>query len=157
MKIAELKSRGRDEPPDCEAFLDDLWSGIEVTELLHQPTYKRSLKAIKQREAGRVPERSEAYFTWPRDYFLEAIQARIDKKAAKVKGGSYKRYVLVIVTGEMYLYRDQVRELLGGAEFRSGVIIKEAYLGLDYHADDPATKEGGGNPVFRLRLISVKP
>ena len=150
MKIAELKSRGHDDPPDCEAFLDDLWSGIEVTKLLHQETREQSLKAIKQGKAG-------CYFPWPRDYFLKAIQDRIDKKdAAKVKGGPYERYVLVIVTGEMYLYRDQVREWLEGAEFRSGVIIKEAYLGLDYHAADPATKEGGGNPVFRL-LKSVKP
>ena len=88
VKIAELRSREHD-PPDCEAFLDDVWSGIEVTELLHKPTLKRFIKAIKQRQAGRVPERPEAYFTWPRDYFLAAIQARIDKKnddARKVKG-----------------------------------------------------------------------
>ena len=155
VKIAELRSREHD-PPDCEAFLDDLWSGIEVTELLHKPTLVRSIKAMKQRKAGRVPEQAEAYFTWPRDYFFAAIQARIDKKTKKWKGRPYKRHVLVIVTGETYLYRDHVHELLEGTEFKSG-FITEVYLGLDYHAADPATKEGGGIPVFRLPLLSAKP
>ena len=60
------------------------------------------------------------------------------------------------MTGETYLYRDDVRGLLEGAEFQSG-FITEVCLGLDYHSADPVTKEGGGIPVFRLRLISAKP
>lgn len=37
VKIVELVSRNeREQPPDCEAKLDGQFSGIEVTELLHQ-------------------------------------------------------------------------------------------------------------------------
>jgi hypothetical protein len=70
--VVDLVSRdaGQD-PPDCEAMLDGLFSGVEVTELVHHPTLERSLKAIKLRKAGK-----EAYFDWDRDALLSLIDAK---------------------------------------------------------------------------------
>jgi hypothetical protein len=135
VKIDELRSRNHD-PPDCEAFLDGQWSGIEVTELLEQPTLEQSIRARRQR-----------------DDLLAAIQRRIDEKdiAHKVKGGPYQRYVLVILTAETFLAREYIQEFLKDTEFRAR-LITDAFLGLDYHPANPLTGEDGGNPVFRLSL-----
>jgi hypothetical protein len=153
VKIAKLRSRGRDDPPDCEAFLDDQWSGIEVTELVDQPTLEQSIRARRERDAGKVPELPEVWFVWQRDDLLEAIQSRINKKDTdKVKGGPYQRYVLVMVTAETFLARDYVEGFLKGAQFRAG-FFTDAFFGLDYHPANPVAGEGGGNPVFRLRLM----
>ena len=63
IKVAGLVSRNQD-PPDCEGMLDRQWSAVEITELVHGPTLKRSIKAQKERAAGREPEKTEAYFEW---------------------------------------------------------------------------------------------
>ena len=57
-QVAQLKSR-RDDPPDCEAMLDRRWSAIEVTELVHEQALAQSMKALKERAAGRagIPRR----------------------------------------------------------------------------------------------------
>jgi hypothetical protein len=152
VKIDELRSRNHD-PPDCEAFLDGQWSGIEVTELLDQPTLEQSIRARRERDAGKIPERPEVWFVWQRDDLLAAIQRRIDEKdiAHKVKGDPYQRYVLVILTAETFLAREYIQEFLKDAEFRAR-LITDAFLGLDYHPANPLTGEDGGNPVFRLSL-----
>src|SRR5262245_53666778 len=123
VKIAELRSCNHD-PPDCEAFLDGQWSGIEVTELLDQPTLEQSIRARRERDAGKTPERPEVWFVWQREDLLTAIQRRIDEKdiAHKVKGGPYQRYVLVILTAETFLAREYIQEFLKDAEFRAGLI-----------------------------------
>jgi hypothetical protein len=154
LKIVDLKAREeKEQPPDCEAFLYGQWSGIEVSELMHRKTNARSIKAKKDRAAGKVPKRAEVFFSWPCDYLLAAIQARIDKKDAahKVQGGPYERYVLVLHTAEMFLYRDHVERCLEGAARTK--FINDVFFGLDYHPADPITKEGGGIPVFRLSLL----
>lgn len=63
LKVEGLVSRpeGQD-PPDCEGLLDGQRSGVEVTELVHRPTLERSLKAIKEREAGREPKKARSLF-----------------------------------------------------------------------------------------------
>jgi hypothetical protein len=108
------------DPPDCEGMVDGLWSGVEVTELVHRPTLEQSIKAQKQREAGKEPERPEVYFVWDREDLLAALQERLDAKDGRaLKGGPYDRYVLVIVTNEFFLDRDSVGRFLQGATFRS--------------------------------------
>lgn len=47
--LDNLASRGKDDPPDCEANINGCRTAIEVTELAHEATLKRSLKALKQR------------------------------------------------------------------------------------------------------------
>lgn len=146
IQVAELVSR-RDDPPDCEGMLDRQWSAVEVTELVHQKTLTRSLKAIKERAAGREPEKPEAYFLWDRPHLLRAIQELIEKKdAVGYKGGPYERYVLVILTDEFFLDSTTVRQLLKGATFRAR-LITDVIVGLSY---EPAS---GGCPVFPLELI----
>ncbi len=101
-KVGELASR-RDDPPDCEGMLDRQWSAVEVTELVHEPTLARSIKAIRERAAGREPENPEAYYAWDRADLLCALQERIDvKDAVTLKGGPYERYVLVMHTDEFF-------------------------------------------------------
>lgn len=146
MKVAQLVSR-RDDPPDCEGMLDRQWSAVEVTELVHEATLARSLKTIKERDAGREPEKREAYFVWSRTDLLSAIQERIGvKDAMRLKGGPYERYVLVIHTDEFFLDSTTVRQFLKGATFRAR-LITDVILGLSY---EPAF---GGCPVFPLELI----
>jgi hypothetical protein len=152
IRVENLASRAEgDDPPDCEALLDGEWSGVEVTELLHQPTLERSLKAQKQRAAGKTPKKPEAYFVWDRPALLAILQKIIDTKdyPAKLKGGPYQRYALVVVTNEFFLERGNVSSFLDGATFRARMIT-DAFLGLSYHPDP----EGGRGccPVFPLRL-----
>jgi hypothetical protein len=107
----DLKARpeGQD-PPDCEAVIDGVVCGIEVTELVHEKALRRSLKAKAARDAGNVPAKSdpqryqqlllskgEVYLDWSRDAFLSALQARVSAKdkPENVKGGPYSRYLLV--------------------------------------------------------------
>jgi hypothetical protein len=139
------REEGQD-PPDCEATVDDCLTGIEVTELVHRPTLERSLKAQKHRALGKEPKQGEAYFVWERADLLVALQDRIDAKdRGKLKGGPYRRYILVIHTDEMFLEATKLEQWLTGATFRARRIT-DVVLGLSY---DPAQK---CCPVFKLRV-----
>ena len=146
VKIGGLKSRpSNQDPPDCEGMLDRQWSAVEVSELVHRPTLERSIKAQRERTAGREPEKPEAYFVWDRDDLIDALQKRIDiKDKAKLKGGPYERYVLVMHTNEFSLESARVRKFLQGARFHCQQIT-DVILGLSY-------ARGEGYPTFRLEL-----
>jgi hypothetical protein len=148
--VRNLVSRvqGQD-PPDCEAILDGRFSGVEVTELVHEKTLRRSIKAVRQRQSGNEPKQGEAYFIWDRDDLLTGLQTLIDRKdePSKQKGGPYERYVLVIHTDELVLDRDTVTRFLEGATFRAKMIT-DVFFGLSY--------ERGCCPVFRLPLGDVR-
>ena len=104
------------------------------------------MKALKERAAGREPDKPEAYFVWNRTDLLRALQERIEvKDAIRLKGGPYERYVLVIHTDEFFLDSATVRRFLKGATFRAH-LITDVILGLSH---EPAS---GGCPVFRLEL-----
>jgi hypothetical protein len=146
LKFEGLRSRGKEGPPDCEAYVDGVWAGIEVTELVHRPTLKRSLKAQKERKAGREPERPEAFFAWERTDLLRELQHTISRKdRADLKGGPYDRYILIICTAEFYLNRHNTEQFLQGVTFEASMIT-DAFLGLDYHPEY-------GAPVFRLPIV----
>lgn len=154
LRVEELRSREEGEdPPDCEALVNGKWTGIEVTELVHRPTLERSLKAQKERAAGREPKRPEAYFNWDRDDLIAALQGLLDAKdtPGKVKGGPYDGYMLVIFTDEFFLDREIVSRFLVGATFHAAM-ISEAYLGLSYDPSYKAKTGGSGYPSFRLNL-----
>lgn len=145
MTVRDLRSRPKHcDPPDCEGYLDGCWSAIEVTELIHQPTLERALKAQKERGAGRQPKRPEALFVWSRPVLLRSLRATIERKdRAQLKGGPYERHVLIINTDETFLARDNVGRFLRGAMF-STRSITNVLLGLSYHQ--------GTYPVFELQL-----
>ncbi|MDO8401691.1 MAG: hypothetical protein Q7T45_28170 [Bradyrhizobium sp.] len=138
------------DPPDCEAMVDGQWSGIEITELVDQKTLERSLKALKQRAIGKEPERPEGYFVWGAVDLISRLQEHIDlKDNARLKGGPYERYILLIHSDEMFLDRESVSRFLTGATFRARM-ISDAFLGLSYHPGDENFP--GRCPVFRLSL-----
>jgi len=135
----------KQQPPDCEATLDGTWSGIEVTELVHQPTLKRSIKAVRQRSRGKNPQKPEAYFEWDRDDLIAATRKLLVRKNSAKPKRSYERYVLVIHANEFRLEGDRVGRFLEGASFNTG-LITHAFLGLSY-------EPGTGYPVFPLKLV----
>lgn len=138
------------DPPDCEAMVDGRWSGIEVTELVHRKTLERSFKALKQRAVGKAPERPEAYFVWKADDLISALQEHLNSKdRARLKGGPYERYMLLIHTDEMFLDKESVSRFLNGATFQTRM-ISDAFLGLSYHPGDNSIP--GSCPVYRLPL-----
>ncbi|MGY2938848.1 hypothetical protein ACVWZ6_008450 [Bradyrhizobium sp. GM6.1] len=150
LEVRDLVSRGRDDPPDCEGNIDGRRVAVEVTELVHEPTLKRSLKALKQRAAGIEPGKPEAYFVWQQTDLFQALQQRIDQKdQSKLKGGPYERYILVIATDEMFLDASKVEKWLTGATFRSKQIT-DVLLGLSHEP------ERGGCPVFVLTICRDK-
>jgi hypothetical protein len=139
------RDRGQD-PPDCEAVIDGKRVGIEVTELVDERTLGRSMKAIKEREQGREPEKPEAYVVWDRAMLLGELQKRIeDKDQGGQKGGPYHRYFLVICTDETFLNAANVEEWLTGAVFQASRIT-DVLFGLSYHSSHQSC------PVFPLRL-----
>ena len=131
----------REQPPDCEAALDRQFSGVEVTELLHRPTVKRSIRAIRERAAGKEPKRPEALFDWDRDSLLSALRDRIDRKQRRWQGGPYQRRVLVMCTNEFFLGRIRVERFLQGVTFQNE-FFTDVFLGLSY--------DEGCTPVFHF-------
>ena len=164
LDVRDIRSRPEiDQPPDCEAMIDGQQCGIEHTELVHEPTMKRSIRARREREVGKNPKKPEAYFLWTQACLLAALQGIIDDKdqdAARMKGGPYTRYMLVIETEERYmlvnetevlLNRNAVREFLPDACFRA-TRITDAFLSLSYEHDADGR---GYYPVFPLRLVKT--
>jgi hypothetical protein len=153
VEVVDLVSRPvGDDPPDCEGMLDGQWSGVEVTELVHEKTLKRSIKAFKERAVGCEPEQPEAYFMWDRDTLLIEVQRLIDAKdVARLKGGPYDRYVLVIHSDEFLLNSTFVSQALQGATFRAN-LITDVFIGLSY--EPRIGPDGGQCPVFRLDLTT---
>lgn len=165
IRFTDLRSRPEhQDPPDCEAVIDGQRCGIEVTQLIHEGTYKRRIKAIKARAAGEVPPKDdvsryrewlqtkgEAYWNWNRDDLIAGLQELIDEKdkPEKVKGGPYDRHILVIATDEFMLDRHTVESFLTGATFKAEM-LDTVLFGLSYH---PGLQEGDGSyPVFSLTL-----
>jgi hypothetical protein len=124
-----------DDPPDCEGYLEGQRCGVEVSELVHEPTLRATIKGKPQ------------YFLWERNDLVEKIQERISRKdrVDHVKGGPYDRYFLVLMTDEFMLGREQVNRFLEGYSFTSHMIT-DVVLGLSY---DPSVKVC---PAFRLTL-----
>jgi hypothetical protein len=138
LDIQQLRSRTPEDPPDCEAMIGGLMCGIEVTELLDQPTLESSIRG------------NEQMLVWDRETLCRELQRRIDRKdkPEKVKGGPYARYILVVATDEFLLSREAVARFLEGATFRTR-LITEVYVGLSY---DPWVKSC---PVFQLKLVRL--
>jgi hypothetical protein len=124
-----------DDPPDCEALINGEHCGIEVTELVHEKALKSSIDGPEQ------------HFAWDRAALCEHLQVLISRKDCpeKVKGGPYQRYILVIVTDEMFLDHITVERFLAGASFQAK-FITDVFLGLSYEP------KMGRCPVFKLPI-----
>jgi hypothetical protein len=120
LTFEELRSRHpHDDPPDCEAIVGGLRSGIEVTELAHEPTLRSTIKGTGQ------------FLLWDQATLCAEVQRLIDRKdkPEKVKGSPYDRYFLVIHSDETSLGKESVAEFLEGATFQSR-LVTDAYLAL---------------------------
>jgi hypothetical protein len=141
LNFERLVHHGKGEdPPDCEAVVDgDRW-GIELTELLHQASLEQ-----------RVNGDGSAHHEWTREDFLAALRERIGRKddPSTIKGGPYQRYLLIIRTNEMYLWRERIQEFLAGEEFECARIT-DAYIALDYN---PALRD---YPVIPVPIKAIK-
>lgn len=146
LTVSGLRATEND-PPDCEACVDDLWSGIEHTELVDQKTLQRSLKALKTGQ-----ENEAVYLVWTAPVLIARLQAIIARKDVE-RASAYERYVLVIVTDEFFLDRETVTNFLVDATFEANRIT-DAFLALSYH---PASDGKGCIPVFRLALKKAPP
>ncbi|MCX5848074.1 MAG: hypothetical protein NTW65_01300 [Deltaproteobacteria bacterium] len=126
-----LRERGRgNDPPDCEAT--DLLGkhiGIEVTELV-DPV------AIQRLKISGLYEWAE----WDRPKIIRAIDERLKAKdiPAKIKGGPYANYIIIIHTDEPYLNETYVNSLLRNINFEKRKLINRAFLLLSY---DPKVKK----------------
>jgi hypothetical protein len=103
---------------------------------------ERSIRAIRERAAGKEPKRPEAFFDWDRDSLLSALRARIDRKQRRWQGG-YQRRVLVMCTNEFFCR---------GQHFKTGFL--PMCFGLSY--DEGCTPVfhfacSDGNGALRLR------
>jgi hypothetical protein len=102
-------------------------AGTEFTELVHEPTLKQSLKALKKGHKGREQEKAEAYCVWDRAKLNDALENLVDRKEDRIEkeeiagadGGSYSRYFLVIPTDEFFLDAESVKEWLTGTDLPS--------------------------------------
>jgi len=140
LHVKEIR-RG-DDPPDCEAIVNnELWS-IEVTELVDQAWLSN---AMKRKKNGQPPPDP---FSWTQQALLKRLHEIIEKKdeSARHYQRRYTRCALVVLTAETELHKHAVGEFLRGAEFHV-TRITDVYLGLDYHG---SLKEKGSHPVFRL-------
>ena len=123
-------------PPDCEAIVDGLDAGIEVTELVNEKRLKRSLE-------GKIKP-----FNWHDRKFSEALQNIIDEKSGggpRWQGGPYDRRLLIIHADEPDLSSDIISRFLDGRRFTTA-FFSDVVLGLSY---EPATQTC---PSFRLSL-----
>ena len=117
--------RPANDPPDCEATVQGLRYGIEITELVDGHIRAVARHARETNQAAPAPE------AWPEDKFRAKVQARLnDKGAAVVKGGPYDQYLLVIFTDEEVLRYDTVKSWTSG--FRAPPLIHRAFLLMPY-------------------------
>jgi hypothetical protein len=140
-EFQQLHSRHREDPPDCEAIIEGLRYGIEVTELVDEATLKAAIKGNSQ------------FVLWARDQLCAELQKRIDRKDVppeKVKGGPYDGYMLIIATDETAIVHREVEQFLEGKRFCSS-FITDVLFGLSY---DPGLK---GYPIFQLSLVPRSP
>ncbi len=129
LQFTNLRHRGEGrDPPDCEAEIDSVRCGIELTEFIHRRTLEKSIKAHK------ADSRHRYYHEWTREEFLEQLHEEIAKKdqPRDLKDGPWQRYFLIFWTGEMHLGVEELTEFLDGVVFECE-LITDALIGLDYH------------------------
>ena len=63
-----------DDPPDCEAFIDGQWSGIEHSELVCQKNLELNIQELRKRAAKAPPKLTGPFAEWPPESLLAAIQ-----------------------------------------------------------------------------------
>lgn len=144
MRIAfsefQQSARG-DDPPDCTCLVGgELW-GVEVTELVHNPTMQMRVKG----DHG-------LHHEWSDREILSALGECISRKdTASPKGGPFARYLLVIRTEEMHLDFHRMSELLASFHVECR-LISDACLAYSYHPITEAPSDRPDYPVVRISI-----
>jgi hypothetical protein len=118
------KSRGTDDPPDCEALsYEGSRIGIEVTELVDGD----SIRATNRNDP--VPWEP---FT-PTELY-KRVQDRIKRKgsSSNIKGGPYSRYILIIYSDEQRVLDHRLIEYLRTSEFESTDLLDRVFYLMSY-------------------------
>jgi len=124
-------------PPDCQAVVDDLPTGIEVTELVNEKALARSINSNKT-----------FWFLWDQAAFINQLQRIIGIKSAdgtRWQGGPYDRRILVVHTDEPCLEPELVASFLKAQRFQTEFFC-DVVIGLPYN---PFTQR---HATFRLSL-----
>lgn len=122
LRSVKLRGHGND-PPDCEAS-DSLGQrvGIEVTELVDGDSIAAEKEGHHVCQLALTP--SEA---------ISAIRERIRKKdRAKVKGGPYHQYILIICCDDPRFLSYETLDAVPSAQFGATNLIDAAYLLQSY-------------------------
>lgn len=157
-EVSTVESRGRDDPPDCQAELSDGGSiGIELVELVSAELIQAHQLRERAVRKGREPSANAAQpgDVWWCDEIdvateLQRLIAKKDIPLKDRKGGPYDLYVVLITTDEYMVTPDlakRVSEIAYTAQFIDG-----AYLLLSYN---PGTEDlyPEGRPIFELQLM----
>jgi len=128
------------DPPDCEAVVDGVLWGIEVTELVHQPSMHNRIQGKEQRN-----------YEWKDQELRDAIVRLIDEKDAKpFKGGPFSRKLLVIATREMHAEKVRLDPILGGVSSQCSQLT-DVCVSYGYHSSTVGY-DGPEYPVTRVKI-----
>jgi hypothetical protein len=125
--LSALKSRGTDDPPDCEAVTAGGGRvGIEVTELVDEA-------AIEAYIAGD----HFAYANWDADKVLTRLKEIVRGKdaPATLKGAPYDQYWLVIHCDETALRFEDVSQWISRMQELPTNLIDRAFLLISYRPE----------------------
>jgi hypothetical protein len=119
-------SRGKNDPPDCEAMslsLEGEKIAIEVTELVES----KSIAAYKH-------DRPIPWEPWSKCELHDLLRARIEKKdrPTHIEGGPYDQYVLVIYCDEPQILDFDLIEYMRHCEFGPTTLIDRAFFLMSY-------------------------
>jgi hypothetical protein len=138
-KPRTLRSRGNDDPPDCE--IEDLQGrqiGFEVTELVS----REGIKLLKSRGLYYPQE-------WSPSQVVNAISGvlrRKERERSKLKGGPYHKLVLLIHTDEPGLRAESCKSALAKESFPKPTPWDEVYIVFPPEPGDVDE----GNPIIDL-------
>lgn len=136
----QARHRGpNNDPPDCEAINSSgARIGIEITELVDGTSIEKARRC-----------QSYNWKDWRED-FVPSLGRLLHRKdaPAKLKGGPYSEYVLLIHTDEPWLDFDQARRAVSCHEFPATSLITSAYFMLSY------CPRGSEYPCISLRIAS---
>lgn len=132
-------SSGND-PPDCEAIVDgELW-GIEVTELVHEPSMRNRIRGTEQR-----------HYEWTDQELRDAVVRLIDEKDAKpFRGGPFSHKLLVIATREMHAEKARLDPILENVILPCSQLT-DICVSYGYHSN-AAGYTGPEYPATRIKI-----
>lgn len=128
-------------PPDFEATIDGIKTGIEITELVDEDAIRRSIRKG-------VSSPANALEWWNTEKLTKRINDIIEKKdnpqSAPTLKKTYHKYILLIFTDEPYMDSGSFRKHCDRNKLIATNLITDIYVLFSYEA-------GFGYPVEKIR------